>query len=309
MSCASILAAICALAGLGAAAGTRAADACAWAPLRATGVLAAARLREASGLAASRRRSDLLWALNDGGNAPLLYALDTSGGDLGSVRVDDARITDWEDLASFELDGSAYLLIADTGDNGARRTRYQLYAVEEPQPGVTTRVAPAWRIVFVYPDGARDCEAVAVDGAGERVLLLSKRDSPPRLYSLPLRPAEGRQPVRAQFLGRLPARSAGARGIQSDRLWRALYEQPTSWDLAPSGVAVLTYRRVEVYARDPQEPLLAALARPPATLELPGIAQAEALAFAGADTLYVTGEGHAAPLLSAACACTGCTGP
>ena len=49
-------------------------------------------IEEASGLAPSRRRSDLLWALNDSGAGARLYALGVDGRDLGTVDVPRRRV-------------------------------------------------------------------------------------------------------------------------------------------------------------------------------------------------------------------------
>ena len=155
----------------------------------------AAELVEASGLAVSRRHPDLLWALNDSGNKPLLFALDVSGGDLGQVTLVGTKNRDWEDLASFTWRGEPWLLVADVGDNRGQRDRVVLHALPEPQADDQGRfsgeVKPAWSLTFTYPDGPRDCEAVAVDEAAGRILLLSKRRNPPMLYSLPLGPSPG----------------------------------------------------------------------------------------------------------------------
>ena len=55
-----------------------------------------------------------------------------------------------------------------------------------PKPAAPLK--PAWSIAFRWPDGARDCEAVAVDAARGQILLISKKRQPPELFALPLRP-------------------------------------------------------------------------------------------------------------------------
>ncbi len=89
-------------------------------------------LVELSGLAASRIRDDTLWAHNDSLNAPILYAFGSDGRDLGSLRVEGASYLDWEDMASFELDGQPYLVIGDVGDNKAIRPFVSLFFLREP---------------------------------------------------------------------------------------------------------------------------------------------------------------------------------
>jgi hypothetical protein len=284
---------------------TTAADSCAWQPLQVAARLAASQLIETSGVAPSVRRADLFWAINDSGNAAALYALDAHGGDLGSFEVGGAKNRDWEDLDSFVLDGAPYLLIAETGDNEAEHTRSRLYVVPEPQPGTARKVAVAWTVSFVYPDGPRDCEAVAVDPAGERVLLLTKRDTPPRVYSVPLRaPADG-ELARAELLATLawPANDA----TRTHRMpWMLLADRPTAWDISPRWIAILTYGRVYTYERIAGEPLTEALAREPSSLELSGGFKAEALALGGDGSMYVTGEGEHAPILASTCTCADC---
>jgi hypothetical protein len=65
------------------------------------GRLKSAALGEDSGLAASRRQANLLWALNDSGNPPVLFALSARGAARGAVRVAGVENIDWEDLAAF----------------------------------------------------------------------------------------------------------------------------------------------------------------------------------------------------------------
>ena len=90
--------------------------------------------RESSGLAASRRDSGILWTHNDSGGQPVLYAIEATGARRGDLRIADLLNRDWEDLASFTLDGRSYLLIADVGDNASRRNDCALYIVAEPDP-------------------------------------------------------------------------------------------------------------------------------------------------------------------------------
>ncbi|MDR2675845.1 MAG: hypothetical protein LBC18_13525 [Opitutaceae bacterium] len=160
------------------------------------GVIAHPVINEASGLAPSRRADSLLWTHNDSDGEPVLYAIATDGRFLGSVRVAGVRNIDWEDIASFELDGRAWLLIADTGDNGTVRRDCALHVIAEPDPAALSparelTAAVAWSIPVRYPDGPHDCESVAVDAREGRAWLLIKRENPNRLASLPLRPAGG----------------------------------------------------------------------------------------------------------------------
>ncbi|MEM9334952.1 MAG: hypothetical protein AAGA33_08875, partial [Pseudomonadota bacterium] len=75
------------------------------------------KLVEASGLARSQIHPGVLWAMNDSGGKPRLYAFDASGAHRGRLTVDPSKNRDWEDLASYTHDDIPYLLVADIGDN------------------------------------------------------------------------------------------------------------------------------------------------------------------------------------------------
>ncbi|HZH43370.1 MAG TPA: hypothetical protein VEY50_04745 [Lysobacter sp.] len=261
------------------------------------GMLLDAQLSEVSGLAASRRHRNVLWMHDDGGNPARLFAVDEEGNRLATLRVEGVTKTDWEDIASFELDGRSYLLIADVGDNGGLRRTLQLHVIEEPARIANGRVRPAWSIAFRWPDGARDCEAVAVDAARGEVLLVSKRRRPPELFSLPLRPpgVERITARRIGVLGGMP--QPDERQRREDPQGARLQTQVTAADLAPDGrtLAVLTYRHVLLYPRSRAGWRLG-LRTPSAVLELPWLPQAEALGWSRDGHLYVTGEFVPAPL-------------
>ena len=129
-----------------------------------------------------------------------MHAISPRGKRLGEFNLKKSDNRDWEDLASFVLDGTPYLLVADIGDNDARHKKSTLYVVEEPDVEKSAKAKVAWPIEFRYPDGPRDAEAVAVDMENRRALILSKRDIPPVLYELPLQPA-GDDKLTAKWLG------------------------------------------------------------------------------------------------------------
>lgn len=266
-------------------------------------------LREVSGLAMSQRSDELLWAINDSGGGTFLHALGRDGRDLGRVRVDDVRNRDWEDLASFRLDGSAYLLIADVGDNGSRHRRSTLYVVKEPELhgrkfAKKTRVSPSWTIRFRYEDGPLDCEAAAVDASARRILLLSKRRFPSVLFELPLVPSPDDELVVARRLTEVPHLPVPPPFLK--RLWAAgrrslrhLAFSATAMDMARDGsaAAVLTYGHAFLFPRHGDESWAEVFARAPQRISLPRLRQAEAIAFASdGQSLYVTSEGRSAPL-------------
>lgn len=266
---------------------------------RLSGLLIDPQLDEISGLAASRRHRGVLWVHDDGGNPERLFAIDRRGQRLATFRLEGVPKTDWEDMAAFELDGRSYLLIADVGDNGGLRRTLQLHVVEEPARLENARLEPAWSIAFRWPDGARDCEAVAVDTARRQILLISKKRQPPEVFALPLRPREAGL-LTATRIGRLagmPQPDAHERERWPRRA--RLQGQVTAADIAPDGrtLAVMTYRYLLLYPRGARQPWRRAIASPPQVRVLPALPQPEALGWSrDGEDLFATGEFVPAPL-------------
>lgn len=261
------------------------------------GHLKCPELREASGLATSPSCKDFLWLINDSGCPAEIHLAGTDGSDRGKVSLSQTRNVDWEDLDSFLLDGKPYLLVADTGDNAGRRPESVLYIVPEPtlpEDGkrLTDEVKVAWTIRFRYEDGPRDCEAVAVAAQAGKILLLSKRTSPPMLYELPLKPATDEVQT-AKKIGEIPKTlPAGFPPIPFGT-------QPTGMDIAADGsvAAVVTYHGVFLFPRTPAETWAAAFSRPPVELEPHRMGQVESVAFSrDGSVLRLVAEGGKSPV-------------
>jgi len=268
---------------------------------RLSGVVLDGKLDEISGIAASGRFPDTFWVIQDGGNDALLHAISRRGSRLATVRVAGVHNTDWEDIAAFTWQGKHWLLIPDTGDNGGMRRTLQLHVVPEPDLVDGSQVRPAWSIAFRWPDGPRDCEAVAVDVAAGEVLLISKKRNPHELFSLPLHPTAGLQTATRIALLAPPANlSNNTADDSADARGRALGRQATAADLSPDGrtLAVLTYDRLLLYPRKPGEAWANAVTRAPRTIALPWLQQAEAVAWLpDGKGLLATGEFSPAPLV------------
>jgi len=162
---------------------------------------------ESSGIACGRGNKGIFWTHNDSGDRPRIYAFGRNGEDIAAFKLAGAINHDWEDIASFTLDGKHYLLVADVGDNSYSRDDCSLYLVREPvlQPGrrkVRGEVQVEMPVDFRYEDGPRNCEAVGFDPTARIVLLATKSlGAPCRIYSLPL----PRKPSRDVFVAKLVA--------------------------------------------------------------------------------------------------------
>jgi len=263
------------------------------------GNLAEPANREASGLAISRRSDNLIWTHDDSGGEPVLFALGTDGTLRGKVRLEGVTNVDWEDIASAEISGQPMLVVGDTGDNAAQRPRCVIHLVSEPDPAqLTPGTELVWRpeysIHYIYEDGARDVEGVAVDAKEGAIYLLSKRDSPARLYRLPLHAASSSQPAVARRVGtvpHLPRPTVWDKMIKDPH--HAFRGQPTALDFSVDGTLalVLTYGRPLLFPRHAGETWAEALSREPVSLAPHALPQAEGACFTGdGRAIYVCSE-------------------
>jgi hypothetical protein len=231
------------------------------------GQLADPTLDEISGLAVSRRQPGVYWAHNDSFGADALFALRASGERLAQVQVLGAPNIDWEDLASFELDGVAYLAVADIGNNLGADEALHIHVL--PEPGLDdASVRVQWSVRFRFSDGPRDAEGLAADVRGRRFLISDKGRRPAGLYALPMQPGAGEQ--RAQRIADLPFvwPERPEAPPPGQLTWRAT---PTALDLSADGrrLLLLTYRHVMAFSRRGNEDWPAALQRQPQWARLP----------------------------------------
>lgn len=271
-----------------------------WTRAEYAGVFTHPELSEVSGLAASRVHAGIYWALNDGGNGELLIAVRSDGSRVAALHVAGIKNLDWEDIDSFELDGRKYLMIADTGDNGGIRKTLALHFVEEPavlRDGDTLK--PAWSTSFRWPDGARDCEASAVDAAKGEVLLISKKRVPPELFRLPLHPGEELQT--AELVTTLSGIDQPSEAeLKNNPVYGRYRSQVSGADLSPNGrvLAVLNYHSIHLYVREPGMDWAKAMRREPGALQFPWLPQAEGVAFSpDGRSLLIGSEQLPSPLL------------
>lgn len=221
-----------------------------------------ARLPELSGLAPSVQHRRLLWAINDSGNAAVLYGLDARTCQIRAQVPVDRSLSDPEALASGrDADGQPVLWLADIGDNTASRAQVTVWEV--PEPALTAAVATAVRHVVEYPGPPRDAETLMADPTGTRLWIVAKTDSG-TLFEFPVQDT----PARAVRVGAaLPFATDGALSPEGSRFIVRGYGSAVRFVGLPPG---------------------SPLGEAPVPLQLQG----EAIAFsAGGRWLYTTAEG------------------
>lgn len=187
---------------------------------------------EGSGLAVSPTDKNFMWVVNDSGGTNEIHLFNTDGTSRGSVPISGANNTDWEDMASFTLNGQSYLLIADIGDNSANREDLILYIVREPKlpaegKSLSGKIPIAWEIHFGFEGGPRDCESIAVDEKAGKIILVTKRDTIPQVHELQLHPKEK---------NRLTTHLIGSTHVVAPNLSFIPYRnQPTGMDIRADG--------------------------------------------------------------------------
>lgn len=141
---------------------------------------------ETSGLA---QNHGLIWTLNDSGDAPVLYALNSDFKLQRRVLVSGAKNVDWEELAQDD----EFLYIADCGNNRANRIKLQIYKVRWSELLTSDSSVVAETITFEYADRSDfsssknhnyDCEALASVGNELWLFTKNRKDQKTSLYRL-----------------------------------------------------------------------------------------------------------------------------
>lgn len=233
------------------------------------GTITSDLIGESSGVASSIIHDGCFWTHNDNGGVSDLFLVDETGKLQATLALMGAAYRDWEDIACVKIQNESYILLADVGDNLSRHASCRVYLVKEPKFEIA-RAARKHRkfktdrfhtIEFKYPNGACDCEAMAVDVSGEKIFFVSKRPvmsakaPPPSLHWIPLQLRSTTKPIIANKVdigfqrsmvtgmdissdGKLAVfrsyTSAWLYQSKSDQTWlETLADTPDSWTLLP----------------------------------------------------------------------------
>jgi hypothetical protein len=253
-----------------------------------TGRVANVELKEASGLIASRTNPDVLWSHNDSGDKPRLFAMTTSGRDLGTYHLAKTQLEDWEDLAigPAERPGEYYLYVGDIGTNAKERHRVSVYRVLEPKVSLEQepkkqKLTSVTRFDFVYPDNAvHDAETLMLDPRSNDLFIVTKpRNDTPKVYRAKA-PLEANRTTTLEEVASLSLFESGRR--RSTLV--------TAGDISPDGSQILirTYTSAFLWLRNSTESVELALTREPCKVPLSHEPQGETIAFAATGNAYYT---------------------
>ncbi len=229
-------------------------------------------LIEVSGIAIGSE--GVVWAHNDSGSVPRIWALDVSGAVLQTVAIS-ARNIDWEDISIGPgPDGATYLYLADIGDNLRRRASVMIHRFVEPGPS-DDRAEEIESLSVTYPGGPVDAESFFVDPrTGDSFILTKTPTGRSIAFRIPAgawsQPSTEAQQVATIDLGPLSLVTAGS--------------------ISPDGslIALRTYLDVWLWERGAGETVADALRGVPCRAPAAAEPQGEALGFDGTGYLTIS---------------------
>ncbi|MCU1390467.1 MAG: hypothetical protein JWL72_3805, partial [Ilumatobacteraceae bacterium] len=241
-------------------------------------------LIELSGLAASRSHPGVLWAHNDSGDTPRLFAMSDAGAALGVFDVAGAQATDWEDIAvgPGPIDGQSYIYIGDIGDNNAVRDHVTVYRVAEPSDAPTAdgTLSGVEAFDLTYPGGPEDAESLLVDPlSGDVVIITKQLSGTSKVLSVSQSQLDVDAAVAMAQVATIQIPDTGA--YDPNEKLALPSTMATSADISPDGSVVLvrTYQQVLAFARAPGQSVGDALGGTPCSAPQVAEPQGEAIAF------------------------------
>lgn len=268
-----------------------------WGEPRTLATIGVPGLVEASGLVAATRTPDLLFALNDSGNPPELFAFSAlDGAAAGRWTVAGATNRDWEELARGpcpDAPAESCLYVADVGDNAAARETVTVYVIAEPVPGTPEPLPVRSEFSFAWEGGPLDVEALVVHPQDGSVWAIGKARRADGHPVFRWRPGE----TTAARIGTLTSEAEGDGLVTGAAL-----------DATGTRLAVRTYTTLQERRLPAGRPFEEMFVAPAVTLPGfgPGTAaleqQGEAVAYAAdGRTLLTTSEGAGPPLNGRPC--------
>jgi len=209
----------------------------------------------------------------------VLFMLDSRGSVVRRIRVEGAKIEDWEAIAIGPCSAGSCVYAGDIGDNDARRKQIAIYRFAEPaDANAPARVIDAFHAS--YPDGPQDAETLLVTSTGDLYVVTKGSTGPVAIYRFP-RDSQTGAPVTLERVGK-----PRASGKASDD------DQITDGSVSASGewTVLRTHRALNFY-RTPR--LTAGDWHPDRVVDLRALdePQGEGIAFGSDGAMFVAGEG------------------
>lgn len=236
-------------------------------PQIALGEIVDKQLSELSGII-NAQQSPYFWVHNDSGDDARVYLIDKKGKLLCTYELESIDVKDCEDIARVMIKGKSFLILADIGDNRARRKSIKLHIFPEPyyKNGDRSIVIPKDEIRTVtlrYKDGPRDAESLFVDPIDHQLYIISKRDFQSIVYKANVFNDKKNNSSTLRPSLKLPFTFA------------------TSADISPSGDAILIKNLTQVFywKRNRNESIEQTLSKKPMIIPYEVESQGEAIAF------------------------------
>jgi hypothetical protein len=151
-----------------------------------------------------------LWAINDSGNGPYLFLLDTETAEtLCTYHLPNLTNVDWEEISLGKgIYGNSTLYIGDIGNNFLNRSKLQIYVIPEPVCRSDTNKNITLKpdhieLNYIYPDGHHNAEAFFVDDDTQDIYIITKENINSGVYLFPF-PQDPGKTQTLTYLGSLP---------------------------------------------------------------------------------------------------------
>ena len=244
------------------------------------------QLDEVSGIAVVRSKPDLFWMHNDSGDTARLFAVNRSGRISLTVNLKGATAFDWEDC---DAQGK-WVYAGDIGDNFSIRQDVQIYRFREPKHpngDELTLTRKNWqRTTLRFPDGAHNCESLAVAPDG-RILLVTKEENGVSGFWVW---QSGWKDGTNATLSKMASYKFDGAGKYA--------KLATGADFSPDGRKLIVTTYTDLYEFRLTRPFdFASLEMQPVKQALPAQKQCEAVCYSlDGKTIYSTGEGKHVPV-------------
>jgi hypothetical protein len=175
---------------------------------------------EISGLVCGHKNEELIYMVEDKGNANKIFVFNRSGILQTKLILQGLENIDWEDIAigSGPISGESYIYVADIGDNDGNRNSVRIIRFIEPDLSSISSnsiVINNYDIInFQYPNGAKDAETLLLNPFNKDLIIMTKVELVTRVYQLKYPYSSNMN--KAEFIGLLPTQKIVASDISSD---------------------------------------------------------------------------------------------